>query len=76
MPELAKHIHIDESALKMYIDGQEFPWLIAEQGVSADHLGTGTINNGGQYVKSVHVPILAEIVTVSDGDDDDAPPVS
>lgn len=66
--DLAKHIHIDEDTGTVWVDGVEFPWLIAEQGVTVDHLGTPNIDDGGHYLRVVHVPILVERVTVSDGD--------
>jgi hypothetical protein len=39
MPELAKRVVLDLKRRKLLIDGQEFPWLINEDGVTVNNLG-------------------------------------
>ena len=63
MPEMAKKVTIDRKHSKVYVDGVEFPWHIAEQGPdvesAAAHRGAPT----------VHIPVLTrdvEIIPASD----------
>lgn len=63
MTELAKHIHVDKTNYRLYINGQEFPYYISESGVEISGLLSST------ETPMVTLSVLAEKVTVSDGDD-------
>ncbi|MBF6188005.1 hypothetical protein [Nocardia farcinica] len=39
MPELAKHVTVDLAQKKLIINGEEFPFHIAEGGIQIDRLG-------------------------------------
>lgn len=60
MPELAKNITINLAEKKIYIDGVEFPWLVAEDGPTIDHLPTASNGNLGR----VSFPIFADHIEV------------
>lgn len=38
MPELAKHVTVDLAQKKLYVNGEEFPFYIAEGGIRVDGL--------------------------------------
>lgn len=58
MPELAKKITIDRKHHKVYIDGQEFPWYIAEYGPEAKSLDDRIA------VPVVHIPVIAADIEI------------
>lgn len=56
MPKLAEHIHIDEIAGKILIDGEEFPYFINESGPEVEQI----LEDG---FSSVTIPVLVNKVT-------------
>jgi hypothetical protein len=38
MPTIAQKVTVDLEHKQLFIDGVEFPWYIAESGVTVDHL--------------------------------------
>ncbi|MBF6189439.1 hypothetical protein [Nocardia farcinica] len=38
MPDIAKHVTVDLAQRKLYVNGEEFPYLVAEDGIQIDHL--------------------------------------
>lgn len=38
MPNVAKHVTLDLAQKKLFVDGQEFPWLITEDGPHFDRM--------------------------------------
>ncbi|UVF60284.1 hypothetical protein SEA_MURP_10 [Gordonia phage Murp] len=58
MPEVPNKITIDRNQSKLFIDGVEFPWMIAEQGPDVDDIA----NRNAMPI--VTIPIIASDVEV------------
>ncbi|QDF17105.1 hypothetical protein JZX82_gp10 [Gordonia phage William] len=58
MPDIAQKITIDRKHCKVFVDGVEFPWMIAERGPEVENVSTKL------DVPIVFIPVLATDVEV------------
>ena len=66
MPELAGKITVDLTARKVYIDGTEFPWLIAEDGIHIDGLGQHELRTATLTILADTIEVIPETIDDSD----------
>ena len=65
MPSLPKKAVLDLRCNKFFIDGEEFPWYIAEEGVDID----GLIGSESKMIARLRFTMFAETVEVIPADD-------
>lgn len=57
MPEIAKSVVLNLKQRKLFVDGEEFPWAISEEGPRLEWEGINSIG-------AVTLTILADAITV------------
>ncbi|QDF16183.1 hypothetical protein SEA_MALACHAI_10 [Gordonia phage Malachai] len=58
MPKVPNRVTIDRKQRKVFVDGVEFPWMIAEQGPDVDDIANP------HAIPTVTIPIIAADVEV------------